>query len=155
MDSIALHIDINPIQPWSEIAVTWLVEEGCNAFEENTTGIVAYADASDINQDEIIIKIESWAKTNDIEVKVKSELIPHQNWNAKWESDFHPVEVGHLLFLDHLCFQVVSPHLHELTLLVKVIHRPIRVPDSDQDSSMFGLRGRLTLNGFSKLHHLQ
>ena len=69
--------------------------------------------------------------------------------------DFHPVEVGHLLFLDHLCFQVVSPHLHELTLLVKVIHRPIRVPDSDQDSSMFGLRGRLTFNGFSKLHHLQ
>jgi ribosomal protein L11 methyltransferase len=97
MDSIALHIDITPAHPWSEIAVTWLAEEGCNAFEENATGIVAYAAATDIIQDELIAKIESWAKTNSIEVKVKSELIPHQNWNAKWESDFHPVEVDDLL----------------------------------------------------------
>ncbi len=97
MDSIALHIDITPAHPWSEIAVTWLAEEGCNAFEENATGIVAYAAATDIIQDELIAKIESWAKTNSIEVKVTSELIPHQNWNAKWESDFHPVEVDDLL----------------------------------------------------------
>ena len=93
MDSIALHIDLNPKQPWTEIAISWLADEGCNAFEENEKGVIAYADSVDLDQNEIVEKVQNWAKENNIEALVKAKLIPHQNWNAKWESDFHPVEV--------------------------------------------------------------
>ena len=93
METLALHIQIEPRTPWSEIAISWLAEEGCTAFEETENGIVAYADSSDLNEQELQTKLDAWSIENKLVAKLTIERIPQQNWNAIWEADFHPVEV--------------------------------------------------------------
>jgi ribosomal protein L11 methyltransferase len=100
MDTLVLHIDIVPPKPWSEIAILQLSEAGCNAFEETKTGLIAYASLDEVNKAELITSFQNWAKQNDIEFSLKSEIVKHQNWNAIWEADFQPVEVDeHLTIL--------------------------------------------------------
>ena len=97
MESLAFHIDIEPRLPWSEIAVSWLAEEGCNAFEETKNGIIAYGSSDDIKREILLTKIENWGAENNIILTTKLEIVPYQNWNAVWEADFQPVEVEDFL----------------------------------------------------------
>lgn len=97
MDTLVLHIKLVPPTPWSEIAISHLSETGCNAFEETKTGVVAYASLDEVKEDELIAGFESWARENNIEFSLDTEIVKHQNWNAIWEADFQPVEVA-----DHL-----------------------------------------------------
>jgi ribosomal protein L11 methyltransferase len=97
METLALHISIEPRTPWSEIAIAWLSDEGCNAFEESANGIVAYGESDQILMKKIEEKLTIWSSENKIKTALKVERIPQQNWNALWESDFHPVEVENYL----------------------------------------------------------
>ncbi len=93
MDTLALHIELQPPTPWSEILISWLSEEGCNAFEETKKGIVAYASMDDVRKEDLSAKIIGWGKEREVELSLTQEIIPHKNWNAEWESDFQPVIV--------------------------------------------------------------
>lgn len=97
MDTLVLHIDLIPLTPWSEILISWLSEEGCNAFEETKTGVTAYASMNDVDQNVLKQKISEWGAEHNVELSLKDEVIPHKNWNAEWESDFQPVEVEDFL----------------------------------------------------------
>lgn len=97
MDTLVLHIDISPREPFAEIAISWLSDDGFNAFEETKTGIRAYAAVTEVEQNLVQKKIENWALENQIDVTLNIEILPHQNWNAQWESDFKPVEVEDFL----------------------------------------------------------
>lgn len=97
MDTLVLHIDLIPAAPWSEILISWLSEEGCNAFEETKTGVTAYASMDDVDQNELKQKISEWGGEHEVELSLKDEVIPHKNWNAEWESDFQSVEVEDFL----------------------------------------------------------
>lgn len=93
MDYIELTINITPRNPWSEILIAELSELGFESFVDTETGIQAYAPVEGFDF-ELVVK-NSILSTNNQEIKVEIEktIIPHQNWNAQWESDFHPVEV--------------------------------------------------------------
>ncbi len=97
MDTIVLHIELLPLQPWREILISWLSEQGCNAFEETKEGLTAYGQADELDEKTIESKIRDWAKEKDIQLNVRVEVVPHKNWNALWEADFQPVEVEHYL----------------------------------------------------------
>jgi ribosomal protein L11 methyltransferase len=100
MDSFAFHINIKPTKPWSEIAISWLVEEGFDVFEETEAGIVAYTDANSTpNLQEPLDLIKTWAENSKIQCSVEIERIEQKNWNAIWESDFKPVNVEDRLLI--------------------------------------------------------
>jgi len=93
MDYLELTLNLSPRDPWAEILMTELAELGYESFVETEEGIIAYAKVVDVDVDRPIkgSRIDSIEKefTADIEVKI----IQQQNWNALWESDFHPVFV--------------------------------------------------------------
>ncbi len=97
METLALHIKIEPRTPWSEIAISWLADEGCTAFEETEMGIIAYTNGTDVDEQKLQSKLLAWTAENDLVTKLDIERIPQQNWNAIWEADFHPVEVEEYL----------------------------------------------------------
>jgi ribosomal protein L11 methyltransferase len=73
--------------------MTELADLGYESFVETEEGILAYAKVQDIDSANPCkgSSIELLDKKFHADVAVK--IIPQQNWNAVWESDFHPVFV--------------------------------------------------------------
>ena len=93
MDYIALKVKMVPPKPWSEILIAQLADYGFDGFEENDDGINAYGAANEIQLEEAFSETLLNAKTPELTICVEKEIIPHQNWNALWESEFQPVDV--------------------------------------------------------------
>ena len=100
MDSFAFHIKLKPSKPWSEIAISWLADEGFDAFEETEVGLIAYTDENATPETQKPLSlIKSWAENAKITCTVEIERIEQKNWNAIWESDFKPVNVDNRLLI--------------------------------------------------------
>lgn len=91
MDTVELKINVSPKNPWSDILVAELSELGFDSFVDTDEGILAYAPA-EIDLEDVLAKT-SVSGDNDGTFSTSHQIIPHQNWNEKWESDFHPVFV--------------------------------------------------------------
>lgn len=91
LDTIELTITLNPVNPWTDIIIAELSELGFDGFVQTKTGLQAYAPAS-IDVDEVV-KQSSLQSESDFTFSLEKKIIPHQNWNAQWEEDFHPVYV--------------------------------------------------------------
>ena len=91
MDTLELQISLEPLRPWNEILVAELADLGFDSFVETENGILAYGNA-DLDVKDIIAKT---SLSSDFEgtYNLEEKIIPHQNWNAQWESDFKPVYV--------------------------------------------------------------
>ena len=113
MDYIELTLKITPRDPWSEIIMTELSDLGYESFVETEEGILAYARVIDVDINHPCqgSSIDSSEKDFDVDVEVK--IIPQQNWNAVWESDFHPVFVD-----DQLTILAPFHDVHEAKGLV-------------------------------------
>jgi ribosomal protein L11 methyltransferase len=91
MDHIELTIDIVPRNPFAEILVAQLADEGFDSFVDTETGIIAYGPDNQIDV-KIIDQLPAlFAK--EATYTFHHNVIPHQNWNALWEADFDPVFV--------------------------------------------------------------
>ena len=91
LDTLELTVNLTPKDPWSEIIIAELSELGFDGFLTTDTGIQAYAPA---NVDlEKVLPQTSLTLNDNFEFSLEKQIIPHQNWNAQWEADFHPVYV--------------------------------------------------------------
>ena len=93
MEYVALKVKIDPPKPWGEILIAQLADYGFDGFEENSDGINAYGSADGIKLEEAFAETLLNGKTSEVKIIVEKEIIPHQNWNALWESEFQPVDV--------------------------------------------------------------
>lgn len=93
MDTIALHIQLKPVEPWNEIAIAELADYGFNSFEENENGIVAYGRADEVQLEDAYLNTFLNGENTEVTFTVTKELIPQKNWNAEWESHFEPVVI--------------------------------------------------------------
>lgn len=91
MDTLELTIDIEPKDPWSDIVIAELAEQGFDSFVNTDTGIIAYANAT-IDLDAALAGTALNRETG-LNVQIVEKVIPQQNWNAKWEENFQPVFV--------------------------------------------------------------
>lgn len=91
MDTVEVHITLTPLKPWSEILVAELAALGFDSFMETDEGILAYGNAN-LDVDAILDQT-SLKSSYDGKFEVVKKVIAHQNWNAQWEADFHPVFV--------------------------------------------------------------
>jgi len=98
MDYLELTIELQPRDPWAEVLVAELSELGFESFVDTDKGIQAYAPAHEGISEQLLAET-SLSDNPDVQVSVTSALIPHQNWNAKWEADFEPVEVDSRLVI--------------------------------------------------------
>lgn len=72
-------------QELSEILIAQLSEVGFDGFEESDTTLKAFIPQNDFNEKELTDILTSQNLT------FSSAVIPQQNWNALWESNFEPV----------------------------------------------------------------
>ncbi|MEC7264901.1 MAG: 50S ribosomal protein L11 methyltransferase [Bacteroidota bacterium] len=86
------NFKITPLQPATDILIAELGDAGFESFVETEEGLLAY-----------ILK-EEWkeGQLDDLfamqhpgfEISWTSTEIEQQNWNAEWEKNFHPIQVG-------------------------------------------------------------
>lgn len=93
MDYLELSIALTPRDPWTEILTAELADNGFESFVETEDGILAYGQLELVDAEFPLKNTFLETKSNDVEVVINSKIIPQQNWNAVWESDFQPVEV--------------------------------------------------------------
>lgn len=93
MDYLELSIALTPRDPWTEILTAELADNGFESFVETEDGILAYGQLELVDAEFPLKNTFLETKSNDVEVVINSNIIPQQNWNAVWESDFQPVEV--------------------------------------------------------------
>ena len=92
MDYIELSIEFDELQPWREVVLSVLIENGFESFVETKTGLQGYISENNFKE-EMIQVINQYENV----VNIESKLIKDQNWNAKWEENFDPVFVEDLL----------------------------------------------------------
>ena len=93
MDYVELKIDLSPREPWSEVLIAQLAENGFESFVETKTGILAYAQVNQIDTNDPFKN--TFLNESNLEVRANWSLnvIQKQNWNQEWESQFDPVFV--------------------------------------------------------------
>lgn len=90
MDTVELKVTLEPVEPWREIAIAQLADLGFDGFVDSEDGFMAYA-PDNVNVEEAIRA--TVLNGEEVKVKIEKSVIPYQNWNATWESNFNPVEV--------------------------------------------------------------
>jgi ribosomal protein L11 methyltransferase len=97
MDYLELTISIVPRNPWAEILTAELADLGFESFVDTEDGIQAYGLLKNIELESVVKKSSLSSENEGVHFEFTQKVIPHQNWNALWESDFHPVEVEEYL----------------------------------------------------------
>ncbi len=97
MEYLELTISISPRNPWSEILTAELADLGFESFVETEEGVQAYGALKNIDMDNVLENSCLSSVIEGVVFNIEQKIIPHQNWNAIWESDFHPVEVEEYL----------------------------------------------------------
>jgi ribosomal protein L11 methyltransferase len=93
MNYYEVNIEFIELEPWREIVITALADNGAESFVETNSGCHAYV-PENLFIDEKSLGIENFRPY----IKsISHQLIKEQNWNAKWESNFDPVYVGNEL----------------------------------------------------------
>jgi ribosomal protein L11 methyltransferase len=93
MDYLELSIALTPRDPWTEILTAELADNGFESFVETEDGILAYGQLELVDAEFPLKNTFLESKPTEVEVVIASKIIPQQNWNAVWESDFQPVVV--------------------------------------------------------------
>lgn len=93
MEYIELNISLQPRDPWAEILIADLAENGYESFVETENGIMAYGRSADVNFNQPLKGTLLEKNDGSFTFELDTKIIPHENWNAIWEADFHPVIV--------------------------------------------------------------
>ena len=91
MKYTGVKISIDPIFPGKDIVVARLGEIGYDSFSDIDNGVEAFIPTENFNQ-ELTERILA-QNTEDWKTTFVLEDYPDQNWNAKWEAAFAPIEV--------------------------------------------------------------
>lgn len=97
MDSIYIEYNftVKPVSPGSEILIAELGNAGFESFVETETGVTAYIQKQDWNN-EILADI-SILDSNEFEITHDFHEVAQTNWNAEWEKNFNPIIVDNLV----------------------------------------------------------
>ncbi|MCT3661885.1 50S ribosomal protein L11 methyltransferase [Elizabethkingia anophelis] len=82
---------IEPVEPWNEILMAELIEQGFDSFTENPDGILAYIQAELLIEEELK---NQWLLNHDeVKISYTYKEMPNINWNEEWEKNFQPINV--------------------------------------------------------------
>lgn len=89
---IEYNFKVSPLQPATDILIAELGEVGFESFVETEEGVLAYVQKQEWSEqslDSITIFTNP-----DFKIEYVSKEIEQENWNATWERNFNPIEVG-------------------------------------------------------------
>ncbi len=89
-------------QDMSDMLMAMLSDAGYNGFEETGNELFAYIETPQFKEEELAAVAGGYG------IAYSTEIIPAQNWNALWESNFQPVVV------DSFC--TIRAHFHDIAV---------------------------------------
>jgi ribosomal protein L11 methyltransferase len=116
MNYIEISVRVEPKEPGSDILIAQLSELGFESFVETDEGFLAYVQEEDFSVEEIEFTFGDYIDI--FKIEFSSKLIPKQNWNKEWESNFQPIEV------DSKCYIRAPFHEKKEGFLFDVIIEP-------------------------------
>ena len=90
------YFKISPLQPAMEILIAELSDLGFESFIEEEEGLKAYIQGDDFSVEALSDLFV--LQNTEFTISYKLKIIPEENWNAKWESDYDSV------LIDHRCY---------------------------------------------------
>lgn len=111
---------ISPVKPWTEILIAQLAEIGFDSFVETPEGCAAYGEKGLVKSE--LIEKETIAGRTDSEyaISYSSKIIPQQNWNEQWESQFEPVYVEDKVAILAPFHEKTGKTIYEIEILPKM-----------------------------------
>lgn len=91
MNYLEYRFTIAPLEPAREILIAELADWGFESFVETDNGVLAYI--AEAAPDGLELNELMAYQMPDASISVAVELIPRENWNAKWEAGFEPIYV--------------------------------------------------------------
>jgi len=76
----------------NEILIAWLSDAGFDMFEEAEDGLKAYIPSTSFRETDLNEAVEAIPGAKNL--RMERTLIPAQNWNIQWESNFEPVTIA-------------------------------------------------------------
>ena len=83
---------LKPKTPWEDILLAQLQELPFESFLSTDEGLNAYVPKDD-HQENFLATV-ALLQQDEVEITVAVSEIQPENWNAKWESEFHPIAIG-------------------------------------------------------------
>ncbi len=92
-----VKIAIEPVITGRELLYHFLGELDYSTFEEEENGVSAYIETGLFSEKDLIIALDNLKN----EFTFSYSIVHHaeENWNAEWESNFHPIEIPGKLFI--------------------------------------------------------
>ncbi len=91
MDYIEVNLTIEPLHPFDDILTNDLAVVGYESFIAIDNGLQAFIQHADFSEEQLKSILAIYQ--NEAKISYRHKLIPNQNWNAAWESNFDPIEV--------------------------------------------------------------
>lgn len=91
MNYIEVSVNVEPREQGSDILIAHLSDLGFESFVESDNGFLAYIQEEEYSEDEVKLTFSDYEDLFKIEFTTK--VIPKQNWNKEWESNFQPIDV--------------------------------------------------------------
>lgn len=92
MHYLAYHFSIDPLLTGRDILVYELGEAGFDSFVETDNGLDAFIPEDQYRNGAVEEILAQYAEV--LNASFTIERIEQKNWNAEWESNFHPIEVN-------------------------------------------------------------
>lgn len=106
---------VTPVEQGNEVLIAQLGELAFESFVENETGVQAYIQEQDNNFNEVNEIVNDLSAEFSIVFNYK--LIPQQNWNAQWESEFEPVIVSDSCIIKAPFHAVEQHYTHQVIIM--------------------------------------
>ncbi|MGB3465272.1 MAG: 50S ribosomal protein L11 methyltransferase [Cyclobacteriaceae bacterium] len=90
MNYIEVYFQTGPVI--AEILLAELANYPYDTFEENEKGLKAYIPEKEYDESVVLSLTEQYGSLG--EIAFETQLIPRENWNEKWEKNFHPIRVS-------------------------------------------------------------
>jgi ribosomal protein L11 methyltransferase len=97
MNYIELNVIVEPKEQGSDILIAQLSDLGFESFVETETGFAAYIQEEEYSEEEVLLSFNDFSDI--FQITHSSRIIPQQNWNKEWESNFQPIEVEGKCFI--------------------------------------------------------
>ncbi len=91
MEYVEVTFQLSPKEPWNDLLADALGEIGFESFMDQDELFLAYIQKAEFNEEALK---EVWVLNEEsVSVQYQLQTVPNENWNKKWEENFHPVEV--------------------------------------------------------------
>lgn len=115
-----VSVRLNPYQAFYEIVIARLSEIGYDSFmeEEENDSLKAYISKEELDEKKLDETLSSIGEGLKYEYQVES--LKKENWNLKWETNFHPVEIGKFCRIRAPFHEAKDDFIHELIVEPKM-----------------------------------